>query len=190
MQILGTAFFALRMLAPPQQPAAIGTEPALAFAGRLTERGTALLTCRLGIGSYGVSPAPAFDRVDRDAGFCGNSPVSFPALLQAGNAFYLLIGHALHLHSERVPLTSQWRRRIRFDEKGQKKNGPSRNLPDEPFVLPVYAAKRGDRQRSGLAVNLQTLCLLKLLDLLLGLGIVVPVSNRKPVKTCRLQQLL
>ncbi len=117
-----------RVLFPPQHPAGVRAEPAGAFPGDLLELTAALLAERWDRTIYRMPPAPAFYRIDRQPCFCCDRSVSFPALLKAGYDFNLLICHMIHLQSERIPLTSQWRWRTRFDEKRHKKRRPIREF--------------------------------------------------------------
>lgn len=98
-----------RMLPPPQHPAGIRAEPTGAFPWNLLDCAAALLAERRRRSACRMPPAPAFDGIERQTGFCCDGSISFPGLLQAGDGLNLLVCHMMRLQSERVPLTSQWR---------------------------------------------------------------------------------
>ena len=115
-----------RMLLPPQHPAGVRAEPAGALPGDLLKFTAALLAERRGCSVRRMPPAPALDGIDRQPCFCCDRSVSFPALLQAGYDFNLLVCHGLSSSPRGLPLSTFWREPIGLNENGHKKRRPIR----------------------------------------------------------------
>lgn len=126
MPVRNSLRLVFRVLFPPKHPAGVRAEPSGAFPGDLLKFTAALLAERRGSSVRRMSPAPALDGIDRQPRFCCDRSVSFPALLQAGYDFNLLVCHGLSSSPRGLPLSTFWSESIGLNENGHKKRRPIR----------------------------------------------------------------